>query len=184
MAHLYASYWDRGAANVPDMTGARTLLDAHDLVEVCGALGIDLPLKVVLDVGCGTGRLAQIADGYHGCDITQSAVDYCTARGLSAERFDDPSDIEGYFGWVTCISVFTHIDRDERLDYLRWFADVADDVLVDIIPGDGSGAVELWTADDPSFRLDALKCGFKIVATTDKQWDDHVHRYFHLRRVQ
>lgn len=182
MGHLYASYWDRGTANVPDMTGARDLLDARDLVEVCGRLGITLPLVNVLDIGCGTGRLAQIAEGYVGCDIALSAVDYCAEKELDARLIDKPGDISGAFGWVTCISVFTHIDRDERIDYLRWFARLAPDALVDIIHGDGGGSVQVWTADDATFRADVLACGFEIVAVTDLTWGDTSHRYFRLRR--
>ena len=55
--HPHTAYWDRGVRNVPDMTGAKHLLDGRDLYAVCQALDIDLPLPNVLDVGCGPGML-------------------------------------------------------------------------------------------------------------------------------
>ena len=53
---------------------------------------------------------------------------------------------------VTCMSVFTHIDETERARYLARFKKLAPRLLVDIIPGDGSGDVPLWTADMDQFE--------------------------------
>lgn len=183
--HPFTSYWDRGASNVPDMTGARHLLDARDMVQVCADLDIPLPMPKVLDVGCGTGRLAPLCDGYMGVDIAPSAIAYCEKRGLLALLIDGPDDAfpSGYFGWVTCISVFTHIDRAERQAYLAKFAAMTANVLVDIIPGDGTGDVPLWTAVPEAFEADAVSAGFEVVAQTDHFWDDQRHRYYRLRRV-
>lgn len=185
-AHPAAAYWDRGTRNVPDMTGARHVLDAADLRLVCARLDIALPLRGdVLDVGCGTGRLAQICEPghYYGFDIAPSAVAYCRTFGLFAQVMRGPDDLpDAGFGWTTCVSVFTHMDRAERQAYLAAFARISPELLVDIIPGDGSGDVAYWTADAPTFEADLAAAGYAIVARTDHSWDDAPHRFYHARR--
>ncbi len=184
--HPDTPYWDRGASNVPDMTGARHLLDGRDLVAVFAALGLSVPLTgSVVDIGCGTGRLAQLCrDGYWGFDIAPAAVEYCRARGLTAQLITGPGFHVKRADLIACISVFTHMSRDERVAYLESFAAMpATDIVVDIIPGDGTGNVAVWTAVPAEFEADAKAAGFAIAAVTDHQWDDHRHRYYRLRRA-
>lgn len=179
MMHKDASYWDRGWRNVPDMTGARHLLDAPDLKEVLGSFGIPLPLKNVLDVGCGTGRASQLCDGYLGTDIAQSAIDYCAKKKIPAVLMTGPDDLpSGPFDVILCISVFTHVDRAERRSYLDAFAARVDVLVVDIIKGDGSGNVAAWTAVPEEFEQDMRDCGFEFASPADYRWDDHVHSYY------
>ena len=83
---------------------------------------------------------------------------------------------------VTCISVFTHIGREERQRYLAAFQALSPRVLVDIIPGDGAGDVALWTADPAEFSADVEAAGFRIVHELDQAWDMNPHRYFLLER--
>jgi SAM-dependent methyltransferase len=189
--HPFASYWDKGVANVPDMTGARHLLDAEDFPVIFQSLGMPARLPNVLDVGCGTGRILKHCDVYLGADIAPSMVEYCRLRGIKARLTVKPDDlpsrlatIDGMstFDWVTCISVFTHIDKSERQAYLAVFNRTAPNVLVDIIPGDGSGNVAVWTAVPSQFEDDCRAAGFEIVAQADHQWDMHTHRYYRLRR--
>jgi len=184
MAHPYAAYWDRGESNVPDMTGARHVMDGRDLEAVCAALEIETPIPDVLDVGCGTGRLARLCDGYYGVDITPSAIAYCATRCIPASLIVDPHDLpSGARQWIACISVFTHISRSERMAYLFRFSQIAPNVLVDIIPGDGSGAVEMWTAEPDAFEEDVRRAGFEVVGHYSHAWDNSLHRYYRLRRV-
>ncbi len=186
------AYWDRGARNVLDMTGARQLMDGSDLVGICHDFGIALPLQLVLDVGCGTGRLAQHCVDYLGVDISPSAIEYCQKLGLDVELIDGPETLPDYlFSWVLCISVFTHIDRAERKRYLDAFQ--APSLIVDIIPGDGAGNVALWTAQPEEFEADLKDAGFSICGWRERIWPDagwaeqhaphaNVHRYYHAER--
>jgi SAM-dependent methyltransferase len=183
--HPFTGYWNRGVRNVPDMTGARHLMDVRDLKAIMAALGLALPLTNVLDVGCGTGRLGQIAENYMGVDIAPDAVAYAAAEGYNAHVIngvDDLRDLVPMFQTLTCISVFTHIDRPERQAYLKAFHRLSPRVIVDIIPGDGSGDVELWTAKPEEFAWDCRAAGFTVVREHDEAWDRNTHRYFLLER--
>jgi SAM-dependent methyltransferase len=188
--HPFASYWDKGVANVPDMTGAKHLLDGRDFPVVFQSLGLQWPFSGrVCDIGCGTGRLAQFCQRYHGFDISPSMVEYCRQRGVDATLIAGPRIYAKPFlgdglayDLVTCLSVFTHVGQDERRQYLTTFSMLADEVLVDIIPGDGSGNVAVWTAVPSQFEDDCRAAGFEIVAQADHQWDMHTHRYYRLRR--
>lgn len=181
--HPDAVYWDKGARNVPDMTGSKHLLDARDLKAVCEVLDIPLPFRSVLDVGCGTGRLSQIATRYHGADIAPSAVEYCHERAIAATLIVSPDDLpKGPFQFVTAISLFTHISREARQAYLSAFAARADDLLVDIIPGDGAGDVSVWTARPEDMLADLQAAGYEAVGVIEHQWDDFTHRYYRARR--
>ena len=76
--HPYASYWDRGESNVPDMTGAKHLLDGRDLEAVFRALGIEsdrailahiVDVDAAADAGAmhgGQHRFAAALDGRQG----------------------------------------------------------------------------------------------------------------------
>lgn len=179
--HPYAEYWDKGEANVPDMTGAKHLLDCRDLKAIFEAFGIAIPVHKIADIGCGTGRMSQLCDLYGGFDISPSMIEYCRNRGLSAHLITGTRfTIKGPVSLVTCISVFTHIDRPERQAYLQTFGDWegAKRLLVDIIPGDGTGAVELWTAKHDDMVDDLIAAGFKNHRWVDQAWDMHTHRYF------
>lgn len=177
--HPFAPYWDRGVRNVPDMTGARDLLDGRDLVTIFAALGMPARLASVLDVGCGTGRMAQFCDGYHGVDISPSMVEYCRRRNLTADLTVTPDDWPaGPFAWLTCISVCTHIDRPERQSLLDRASRLTANLLIDIIPGDGTGDVAKWTAVPEEFEADLRAAGFTIIGSTDHRWIDQTHRYY------
>lgn len=184
MTHEFAHYWDRGVANVPDMTGARQLLDAHDIPILAKRLGLALPFGNVLDVGCGTGRLAQHVNGrYIGVDIALAAVEYCEQHGRQAMLISGAQDL-GDFGrhdLVVALSVFTHIDEAERAAYLAAFRLITQRILVDIIPGDGTGDVALWSAIPKTFEAQLAKYGWKIRASTEMAWgtDGITHRYYY-----
>jgi hypothetical protein len=193
MTHPSASYWNQGIQNVPVMTGASTLMDGADIREHAEKLGFCLPFESVLDIGCGTGRLAQFVSGiYYGLDVSSDAVEYCRMNGLDADVISGPeqlpilcrSGLVISVEWITCLSVFTHIPKVERQAYLTAFRSRACHLLADIIPGDGSGDVALWTADWDDFQDDLKSAGWKMLA-----WYDRVaptgptHRYVRAERA-
>lgn len=162
-------YWSRGVDRVPAMTGAATVMDCRDLVDACRGLGVELPLTHVVDVGCGTGRWAQHCIGaYLGLDISPDAVRYAQRAGRLAMQIAGPDDVAlamtvlDRVAWICCFSVFTHIPREERQAYLKAFPPRIDaDLLVDVIPGDGSGTIQLWTARWPEFLDDLVDAGWE-----------------------
>lgn len=183
------TYWDRGLALVPYVTGAAGVMDCSDLLDACQRLGLEVPLKGrVLDIGCGTGRWQRYCQAYIGLDISRSAVEYAEKQGISAGLIEGygPSAIEGWLGgaeWITCLSVFTHIDREERQDYLDAFRRVAMQLLVDIIPGQGDGDITLWTAKVSDFEADLVTYGWHVHRHATRHSPDGVaHRYYWCMR--
>lgn len=173
-------YWERGILSVPAVTGAAHLLDARDMQELAKALKFTLPLKSVLDVGCGTGRIARHCEKYHGVDISRDAVRYCQERGLEADLIDGPEDLKALepVDVLTCMSVFTHIDVHDREQYLSVFAPLAAWLLIDIMPGDGRGDVGAWTAKPNEFEQQLKSHGYKIDAQYEKSEEGYRHRYY------
>jgi SAM-dependent methyltransferase len=182
--NVNALYWDRGIDAVPFMTGAASVMDAADMVATCGRLGLELPLRDVLDVGCGTGRLAKICNGYMGVDIAPSAVAYCRRAGVAASTITGPSDLAavGRFGLITCLSVFTHIGREERRKYLAAFATMANRLLVDVIHGEEGGDITKWRADANGFMADLSAAGFVLDAQTQGVGLSAEHTYYLVSR--
>lgn len=162
------------------MTGAASVMNCSDLLDACCGLGVSLPLGTVLDVGCGTGRLAPFCQGYLGVDIAGDAVAYCHAQGVNARSLDYPCDLpDGPFDTICCFSVFTHINRADHVAYLAQFKSRSRQLLVDIIPGDGRGTVALWTARPLMFESDLRYAGYVVKATYSRTSPDGVtHCYY------
>lgn len=179
MRHQHTDYWDRGVQHVVGTTGAGSVMDAKDIEEVLEVFQVRPPIENVLDVGCGTGRVARLCRGYLGVDIAPSAVEYCRQRGLAAELIGGVDDLPaGPFEWVLCLSVFTHVGAEERERYLRAFAARARRLLVDIIPGTGLGDVALWTADPDEFARLLAATGWWLDGTTNLRSDvGNLHSY-------
>lgn len=186
----HAAYWDCGIDAVPVRTGAASVMHCADLSDALTHLGVALPLQgAVLDVGCGTGRLAQLCDGaYFGADISRDGVAYARRAGLSARLLTGYAPAAVHGQWVVdtvcCLSVFTHIDADERRDYLRAFASTGARLLiVDVIPGNGAGDVPLWTTAIDGFESELAAQGWRATAVYERTSPDHVtHRYYRCER--
>lgn len=180
------AYWHRGMAEVEWVTGATEVMDGHDLRELAAAFDMPYPFGAVLDVGCGTGRAAGHCRSYLGVDISPSCVEYCLMRGIAAQIIDGPQDLADMMpcDLILCLSVFTHIAREEQQAYLARFAEIAPEVIVDVIPGDGSGSVPLWTTDLSQFRADIARAGFVVSGQCDRL-DPSIgvpHHYLYLSR--
>ena len=188
----YRDFWSVAVGEVPAKTGAAGVMDCADIREVLAEVGLDLSTKSVLDVGCGTGRVAQLCGSWVGVDVAPSAVAYCINHGLAALAIGGPVDLLGRFAapWgdkpfdvIVCLSVFTHIARGDRQWYLRTFRDLTPELLVDILPGEDGGGIPAWYAEPAEFELDLHDAGFDdIVATYQRtSADGHTHLYYRCR---
>lgn len=145
-------------------------------------LKISVPLGKILDVGCGTGRFSQICSEYQGVDISPSMVSYCKREGIPAKLIDGPKDIEGDYEWVAALSVFTHIYREDRRDYLAAFSLVAPNLLVDIIPGEEGGSIGLTRAVVEDFDHDLDDFGYRVLGVNETISPDGAsHRLYRCR---
>ena len=132
-----------------DFTAVGELL-LQDFIELGGLQ----PHESVLDVGCGIGRVAipltrylSDAGTYHGFDIVQQGVEWCSANIAPAHRnfhfswvnlynrMYNPQGVEHAskfsfpyadrtFDFVFATSVFTHLLADDMRNYLREIARV------------------------------------------------------------
>jgi SAM-dependent methyltransferase len=179
MSHRYAPYWNMGVQSVPVQTGATHVLNGTDIHLLAAAFGVPLPWGYVLDVGCGTGRLAPWCRHYHGVDIAADAVAYCVQHGRHATLIDGPDDLPpGPFDLIACLSVFTHVDRPERQAYLRAFVPRAARLIVDIIPGTGDGGINRWTADVTTFVVDLDAVGYHRLGEVTLKLGTEPHHYY------
>lgn len=108
-----------------DETGKRILVQLVNF-------GLKLNSKV-MDLGCGTGRLATqllpyLGDEgeYYGCDISPHAVDFCKKRYvrsnfhfITSQMTKIPLTLNTSFDFIWCYSVFTHVYPDEMVALLR-----------------------------------------------------------------
>lgn len=158
---LQRDYWT--------IVGPATEQEYHRLSHVKRQLLIDLgltPQSRILDVGCGTGLLAEALHDflgesglYAGTDISPEAVAFCRSRFLRGNFSFHLSDmtklpsLEERFDFVVFFSVFTHTYPAETALLLREasrllagggiiFADVFAAPLLDEYTGD-RGAVEI-----------------------------------------
>lgn len=178
------NYWNVPIDAIPAQTGAENVMDCSDLADALNGLGLDPPLRDVMDVGCGTGRFSALCDGYRGADISPGAVQYATREGLDVWLISGGKDLEGVTSeWVTCFSVFTHIGRGDRQRYLGAFAQIAPKLIVDILPGVEGGSTPVWYADPDGFEDDVDAAGYEISAYYERTAPDGTaHRYYWCER--
>lgn len=175
----YKRHWQGTVEDTPQLTGAITVMDLSDLKPVLDNLGVKL--RRVLDVGCGTGRLAELCESYVGVDINPNAVEYARREGREAYTINGPEDLpEGSFDYTTFFSVFTHIAHEDRMAYLR--AAPSRRVIADIRIGDESkGHPGTWEADEVEFLRGAGEIGFTTaIAVQGQGGTNKAHTYYLL----
>jgi SAM-dependent methyltransferase len=182
-ATSYRDFWTVPVDDVPAKTGAAGVMDCADIRDVLAHLDLDLSGKNVLDVGCGTGRLAQLCGEYIGFDVSESMVAYAQTHGVDAYVLKDPGNLVGSYDIATCLSVFTHISGADRYRYLEEFRFLASELLVDILPGKDGGSIAAWYTDPAEFELDLHDTGFDTIVDTYQRVsaDGHTHLYYHCR---
>lgn len=176
-----ASYWD-GQHVYNATAGGRS--DTDDFTEWSEGTGFILKGRV-LDIGCGSGRMAERCEDYTGVDITPSFVEFCIGRGLNVSLIDTATDMPpGPFDRILMSSVMTHMPHADRLAYLPHIRSrLAGEALIDILPGaHDDGSVRAWHCDADIFRSDLGAAGFKVIRTFE--WtarDGWTHLYFRIR---
>lgn len=179
----YAAFWNVEPHEAPHKTGAASVMDLADIRDVLDHFDLDMSNRRVVDVGCGTGRLAQVCGDYYGYDVAAGMVAYAKQNGVRAALIGDLEDCQGA-DIVCCLSVFTHIPRFERQAYLARFAQLADLVLVDILPGAEEGSIPAWYADEAGFERDLVDAGFgDFDAYARVSPDGATHRYYLARKA-
>jgi SAM-dependent methyltransferase len=178
----YNPWVEAVAGDAIRLTGAQGFMDASDIREVLKSCYIELEGKIV-EIGCGTGRLAQLCQEYVGYDISPEFVSLARSRGVDA-RLGLPDGIE-HGDWLFIIHVFCHIPREEREKYLR--LGVAPKLLVDIIPGPNEkfGNPAIYTVEPEEFEDDLLAAGWEIVASHERPSEEitrHDHHYYVCER--
>ncbi len=174
----YRDYWSTSQDNVFHHTGASNATDVEDIQQVIGGFGLDFSKSDVIDVGCGTGRISKLCGSYRGFDIAPSQVEFANNKGLTAEVIDGPGSLEGLRAEVVfCLSVFTHISRDDRQAYLKVFKTIAPKLLVDILPGAEGGGIGAWYANQDDFEDDLRAAGYEF--SSFDRFPGHHHRYFY-----
>ena len=157
-------------------------MDCSDIQDVLTHLDVSLAGKSVVDVGCGTGRMAQLCDGeYQGFDVAPGMVEYATGHGVNASLIDSPADLTGVTaGIYLCLSVFTHVPRELRQKFLTVFAANTSELLADILDGGEGGSIGAWYADETGFEADLSAAGFVEWRSYKRGSPDGAgHRYYH-----
>lgn len=178
--NTYREFWDVPVEQVPQKTGAATVMDCADIQDVLDNLRVSLDDKLVVDVGCGTGRLHRLCGEYVGYDVAPNMVLYAAIGGLNVRLIDGPQDVHAKGDIVCCLSVFTHLPRDERRAYLEKFRTLAPTLLVDILPdGEESGGIPAWFTPSSSFERDLIAAGFENFDSYSRESPDAaLHRYY------
>jgi SAM-dependent methyltransferase len=180
-------YWSGLAAShgVPAATGLQKGVEyTEDIEKVCATMGFTFEGRV-LDIGCGTGRIAALAPNYHGVDVCPEMVEYARSKGRRANLIEGPESLPGRarFNRVCILSVFTHVSREVRQAYLEAAHRLLrpeGELLVDIFIGPEGGGFPFWKADRAAFLSDAAK--FEVLGETTLNFDGSGdHTYFRMR---
>jgi SAM-dependent methyltransferase len=134
---------------------AKKHLETNHMLNVVLQVENRTKVRTALDIGCATGRwptwIAQRGYQAHGYDISQVAIDICTAKVSNNEKLDmsftrhDISDgplINDYFALVTCMmGTFNHVPKNRLPEFLNG--------IVRTMRTDGLFAFTSWNAGSP-----------------------------------
>lgn len=178
--NAYREFWDVPVDRVPQKTGAAPVMDCADIEDVLTNLGLSLRDKLVVDVGCGTGRLHRLCGEYVGYDVAPNMVLYAAIEGLNVRMIDGPLDVHAKGDVVCCLSVFTHLPPEDQRAYLERFRTLAPALLVDILPADDyAGGIPAWYTPPSSFETNLVAAGWGNFDSYDRvSPDGERHRYY------
>lgn len=185
-------YWQNlaGSVGVAKATGLGGGVEYVADVEAALAT-LDFTLSGrVLDIGCGTGRLAELATDYTGVDIAPAMVEYATSKGRNAALITGPESLADYpsFDRICMLSVFTHVPRDVRQAYLRVIADhltTDGEAMVTVFLGAEGGGIGFTVSDASAFSSDMAAVGLRVIKQFESNYDGTgAHTVYRMGRVQ
>lgn len=135
---------------------------------------IDLNDKVVADVGCGIGNLADLIEKHTpsakilGFDYSQVAVDYANSRGLSAvfSQHDIYDEFDQQFDFIFCTEVLEHLLYPEvALKHLFDAVSPGGGLLITVPDGrkdTWSGHINFWSPESWCIFIQSKSSGFTV----------------------
>jgi len=198
--------WDNWLGSIPDIavaTGVGGYEDCDDVKTVMDFTEFEVT-GVVLDIGAGSGRLAQLVpepQNYHGLDISGVAVQHCQRQGLHVIWIQYPEETlqvwaDQSFDRILAVSVLTHMPFELQKRWLQtaWhLLRPGGEILVDIIPTTQeesvpSSHVEVFLTPYEAFEAYAHSLTFRKMRDTSyvyyprgdypgsSQWIHHFYR--------
>jgi SAM-dependent methyltransferase len=132
----YVAAYDRHLKTLSEDEAAKQHVGGIETFYVIGAierrllesLGLQ-PDSYVIDLGCGSGRLAQALSHernrrFLGVDVVPDLIDYCRRKLRKDWRFEVSDDFtiperDNAADFVTAFSLFTHLLHEETFAYMR-----------------------------------------------------------------
>jgi SAM-dependent methyltransferase len=161
------------------------------------------PDSWLLDIGCGTGQMAQVfrqfassKGGYSGCDIGREAIDFCKKEFpipnfhfTQSEMTRVPFETNSTHDMAIFFSVFTHTFTDETallLSEAKRLLKPTGVIIADVITSDlverGAGHRGEMTVNRHHFERLAAMLGYDSSVIGKWPWNRHSERIMYILR--
>lgn len=133
--------------------------------EALHASGRSMPVKRILDFGCGYGRVLRMLKAHFGeaelfaAELKSAALTYCEStfavQGIESSADFKQIEKPGQFDLIWCSSLIPHIDEISSMDLLRYFYDSLAPGGTCVFSTHGLGSLEALKAGLFSYNLSA-----------------------------